>query len=172
MQRLPSLPNDDSNTPGMMVGADANMLDMSNPASAAEKAAVAKARKMPEEAVRLATADVGKARGLYRAALMTGAGLNDEAEAQSSAGEEKRDEEQRRCSDLRIQPGLKWNPLQLAVPAKTVHFRAATVMKGGKQVFVNRACEGRDELWKLLFRLGPGRTKAAIQVAEQCAAGL
>lgn len=172
IQRLPSLANYDSNTISTMAGIDAGLMEMSNPTTAAEKAAVAKAKQMLQEAVKLASGDIGKARELYRAALMTGAGLKDEAQAKNSAEEEKRNEEQRRYNELRLRPRVKNHLLDFVAVAKSVDFQAATVTKGGRQVFVNRAYERQSELWKMLFRLGPGGTKAAIQVAEQWASEL
>lgn len=172
IQRLPSLANYDKGTIEMMAGVDANMMEMSNPSTPAEKAAVAKAKAMLEEAKKLAGTDVAKARETYKAALMTGAGLQDEAQVKSSAEDDRRREEQENYNRWSLRPNLKKKLLAFAAVVKTVDFNAATTMKDGKRVFVNRAYEGRDEFWKMLYRLGPGGANAAAQIAQQWAAEL
>ena len=171
-QRLPSIANFDKSTIEMMAGVDEGMVDMSNPQTPAEKAGVAKAKTMLAEAKKLAATDIAKARETYKAALMTAAGLKDEAEAKSSAEEDKRREEQRNYNDLLLRPRLKKRLAEFAALVKTVDFNAATTVKNNKIVFVNPAYERRDSLWKKLFRLGPGGANAAAQVAQQWAAEL
>ncbi len=172
IQRLPSLANYDQSTIEMMVGTDTGMVDISNPQTAAEKAAVTKAKVMLGEAKKLASTDIAKARETYKAALMTAAGLKDEADAQSSAADAKRNEEQQRYNDMLLKPRLKKGLLEFASVVKTVDFKATTTLKDKKQVFVNPAYERRSELWKLLYRLGPGGANAAAQVAQQWATEL
>jgi hypothetical protein len=172
IQRLPSLATYDKSTIEMMAEADTGMVDISNPETAAEKAAVAKSKAMLGEAKKLAATDIAKARETYKAALMTAAGLKDEAEAQSSAASDKRNEEQQRYNDMLLKPLLKKRLLEFVSVAKTVDFQAATTLKDKKHVFVNPAYERRSELWKLLYRLGPGGSNTAAQVASQWAAEL
>lgn len=172
IQRLPSLANYDKATIEMMADTDAGMVDISNPTTAAEKAAVAKSKVMLGEAKKLAATDIAKARETYKAALMTAAGLKDEAEAKSSADEAKRQEQQQRYNDMLLKPRLKKRLLEFVAVVKTVDFNAATTLKNNKKVFVSAANERRSELWKLLYRLGPGGANAAAQVAQQWAAEL
>lgn len=172
IERLPSLAGYDKSTIDMMSEADLGMVDMSSPETPAEKAAVAKARVMLGEAKKLAATDIAKARETYKTALMTAAGLKDEADAQSSAASDKRNEEQQRYNDMLLKPLLKKRLLEFVSVAKTVDFQAATTLKDKKHVFVNAAYERRSELWKLLYRLGPGGSSAAAQVASQWAAEL
>jgi hypothetical protein len=172
IQRLPSLANYDKSTIEMMADTDAGMVDISDPKTAAEKAAVAKAKVMLGEAKKLAATDIAKARETYKAALMTAAGLKDEADAKSSAEEAKKKEEQQRYNDMLLKPRMKKRLLEFAAVVKTVDFNAATTMKNNKKVFVSPANERRSELWKMLYRLGPGGANAAAQVAQQWAAEL
>ncbi len=172
IQRLPSLANYDKSTIEMMADTDAGMVDISDPKTAAEKAAVAKAKVMLGEAKKLAGTDIAKARETYKAALMTAAGLKDEADAKSSAEEANRKEEQLRYNDMVLKPRLKKKLLAFAAIVKTVDFKAATAPKNNKQVFVNPAYERKDALWKMLYRLGPGGANAAAQVAQQWATEL
>ncbi len=172
LQRLPSIANYDKGTMETMAGVDSNMIDMSGPSSAAEKAAAAKAKAMLQEAVKLSSTDIARARETYRKALMTAAGLQDEAQIKSSAEDDQRREEQENYNRMRLRPNLKKRLMEFAALVKTVDFQAATVEKGGKRVFVNRTYEGRSELWKMLYRLGPGGANAAAQIAQQWAAEL
>jgi hypothetical protein len=172
VERLPSVAKYDKDTIGIMAKVDTGMMDSSNPATPAEKAAVVKAKAMLGEAMTLAATDIAKARETYKAALMTAAGLQDEAQAKASAEDDRRKEEQDNYNRMRLQPNLKKKLLAFVSTVKTVDFQAATTMKGGKRVFVNPAYERRDDLWKLLYRLGPGGANAAAQVAQQWAAEL
>ncbi len=172
VERLPSVGKYDKDTIGMMAGVDKGLMDTSNPSTPAEKAAVVKAKAMLEEAAKLAAADIAKAREIYKAALMTAAGLQDEAQAKASEDDDRRKEEQQNYDRMRLQPNLKKKLVAFVSIVKTVDFNAATTMKDGKRIFVNRAYEGRDDFWKMLYRLGPGGANAAAQIAQQWAAEL
>lgn len=101
-----------------------------------------------------------------------GAGLMDEASVNDAAARSRREEEQANYNQYSLRPNQKKKLLAFAAFVKTVDFNSATTMKDGKRVFVNRAYEGRDEFWKLLYRLGPGGANAAAQLAQQRAAEL
>lgn len=171
LQRLPSLANYDAGTIKTMAAVDKGQMDSSGASTTAEKEAVAKAKAMVDEAVQLASTDIAKARETYKAAMLLSAGVQNEGQTEAAA-DSKLMEEQRRYEERRLQPNLKKALLAFAVLAKSVDFQAATVMKGGKRVFVNPAYERKSDVWKMLYRLGPGGTNAAIRIAQQWAAEL
>lgn len=166
VQRLPEVEKIDPNVFPYMVDSEMSMVDMSMPATAAEKANVAKAKVMFAEAKKVATSDIAKARSIYKSALMLVAGLKDEAAAASSAANREKQEQQENYNRAALHPNLKKQLNSFVALARTVDFKAPTTVKNGKTVFVNPAHERREELWKLLFRLGPGGTGAAINVAQ------
>ncbi|HBY63993.1 MAG TPA: hypothetical protein DEH78_29570 [Solibacterales bacterium] len=171
-QRLASIAGYDKATIDIMADTDVSMMDMAMPATAAEKARVAKAKAMLGEAKKQAASDLGRARATYKTALMMSAGI--ESEAQAAAGEDadKKLEEQRNYDRLLFKPNLKKKLQQFVAVAKTVDFAAPTQMKNGRKVFVSPANERRSELWKMLYRLGPSGTNAALSVAQAWASEL
>jgi hypothetical protein len=155
-----------------IVDAFEGMMGMAPPRNAAEKAEVAKAQAALKQARQLAATDIEAARAAFRSALMVFAGVQNDEQLATAKNDDKKIEEQRNYNRLALKPNLKKKLTEFVNLAKTVDFNAATQMKGDKKVFVNRAYEGRDELWKMLYRLGPGGTKAAIAVAQAWAAEL
>ncbi len=166
MQRLDSIAKLDKQVLEMMASADVQMMDASMPSTAEEKANVAKAKTMLKEATQQAASDIVKARATYKSALMLAAGLGGDAQVAAGLDAEKKREQQLNYNRLLLKPALK-NRLQdfLAI-ARTVDFKAPTVMKGGKKLFVDRAFESKSGFWKMLYRLGPGGTGAAVAVAQ------
>lgn len=139
---------------------------MAAPRTASEKANVAKAKTMLAEAKKLASTDLDKARSTYKAAMMLAAGLSDDSQAASTVEQQKKQEQQANYNRLMLKKVLKERLQQFVAVAKTVDFNAATQKKGDKIVFVSPAYERKNELWKMLFRLGPGGTNAALAVAQ------
>lgn len=166
MERLPSINTFTKDTIGFMAEADQGMMDSSMPATAAEKANVAKGKAMLNDAKKLAATDLEKAKATYKAALMLVAGLGSEAQAAAGVADEKKADQQRNYNRLALKPMLKRQLQGFVAVAKTVDFKAVTTDKGGKKVFVNAAYERRSEFWKMLYRLGPGGTNAAVAVAQ------
>lgn len=171
-QRLPSIAKYDAAMIGLMANTDASMMDMSMPKTAAEKASIVKAKAMLDEAKTQAGSDIAKARETHKSALMLAAGLGSEQEAKASEAEKLRQEQQANYNRVLLKPNLKKKLLEFVALAKTVDHKAVTQPKDGKQVFVNPVHERRDNLWKMLYRLGPGGTAAAIAVAQGWAAEL
>ncbi len=166
MERLPSVNTYTKDTIGIMAEVDQGMMDSSMPTTAAEKANVAKGKAMINEAKKLAATDLEKAKATYKAAMMLVAGLGNESQAAAGVADEKKAEQQRNYNRLALKPMLKRQLQNFVAIAKTVDFKAATADKAGKKVFVNAAYERRSEFWKMLYRLGPGGTSAAMAVAQ------
>jgi len=166
MERLPSINQFTKETLAIMAEVDQGMMDSSMPATAAEKANVTKGKAMINEAKKLAATDLEKAKATYKSAMMLVAGLSNESQAAAGVADEKKAEQQRNYNRLALKPMLKRQLQAFVAIAKTVDFKAATADKGGKKVFVNAAYERRSEFWKMLYRLGPGGTNAAVGVAQ------
>lgn len=166
MSQLEAAKEQTADTLPYSVDAAKTILEMIPPRNAAEKASQAKAKANLEEAAKMAKTDIAKARELFRGALMLGAGISDASEATSAKADRERQDQQQNYNRLLLRPALKKKLQEFIATARTVDFNAATQEKGGKKVFVNPSHERRDELWKMLYRLGPGGTKAAIAVAQ------
>jgi len=166
LERRDSLSKMDKQMLEMMAEADAKMMDASMPSTAVEKANVARAKTMLAEAKQQSAGDIVKARAIYKSALMLAAGLGDESQVAAGVEAEKKRVQQLNYNRLALKPALKRRLQDFLAVARTVDFKAATVMKDGKKRFVDRACENKSGFWKMLYRLGPGGTSAAIAVSQ------
>lgn len=171
-ERLPEVDKWERQQFEVMAEVDASMADMANPTTAAEKANVARAKTMYEEAKKQAATDIAKARTTYKQALMLAAGLQNEAAAAAGVANERQKEQQLNYDQYALKPLLKRRLQEFITVARSVNHNAPTQMKDGKRVFTNAADERRDGFWKLLYRLGPGGTSAAVAVAQAWAAEL
>jgi hypothetical protein len=156
----------------VMADVDAGLMDVTDPQTPAGKAAITKAKGMLAEAKKLAGSDLPKARETYKAAMLLSAGFASEAEAVEARQEKQRREEQINFNRVQLKPVLKRRLTDFAAVVKTVDFSAATTLRANRHVFVNPAHERKDEMWKLLYRLGPGGANAAAQIAQAWAAEL
>jgi hypothetical protein len=170
IDRLNTLKTLDKQMMTLFVDIDDSTIDDVEPANATEKANKAKARALLAETKKQLNGDVNRARESYRQALMAFLGVQNEA--QLSAALVDKNAQQLNYNRLALKPLLKRGLLQFVSVAKTVDFSAATQAKGSRKVFVNPAYEKREDLWKLLYRLGPGGTGAAVSVAQAWAAEL
>ncbi|MDX2150412.1 MAG: hypothetical protein SFV54_06745 [Bryobacteraceae bacterium] len=170
-QRLPQIATLNKQMLDIMIETDSSMLDMFA-SSGIAKAQTAKAKALLAEAKKQSATDLERARATYKSALLTGAGLENEAAASAGVEADKRLEQQRKYDRLQMKPLLKKKLLQFVAVAKTVDFTAATQMKDGRKVFTNPAHERRPALWKMLYRLGPAGSNAAAAVAQTWAAEL
>ncbi len=155
-------------TPESIVG----MAGTISPMTPAEKAALAKAKPLMTEAAKLAPSDVEKARASYKAGLMLLAGAASDADVAKALEDEKKGEQQIRYNRFAFKPSMKRKLQAFVELAKSVDFKAATAPKGNRNVFTNPAYEKKDSFWKMLYRLGPGGTNAAVAVAQGWAAEL
>jgi hypothetical protein len=165
-QRLPEVAKMNKEMIEIMAETDAGMMDMAEPETAADKARIAKAKAMVAEARKLSATDLEKARATYKSGLLLAAGLKDDSAAAANVDEMKKQEQQRNYNRLALKPVLKKKLQQFVTVAKTVDFNAALQPKGEKRVFSNPAYEKQSGLWKMLYRLGPGGTGAAVGVAQ------
>jgi hypothetical protein len=171
-ERLPQVDTWDRQQFEIMAEVDAMMADNSAPSTAAEKANVARAKSMYEEAKKLAATDLAKARTTYKQAMMLAAGIQNESAAAAAVAGERQKEQQLNYDRYALKPLLKRRLQEFIAVARSVNHNAPTQMKDGKRVFTNRNDESRDEFWKLLYRLGPGGTNAAVAVAQAWVAEL
>lgn len=167
---LKSLGNYDKTTLPMMADAEIGMMAMAEPSTPAEKAAQAKAKTMLAEAKKLAATDLEKARATYKAALMLAGGFGSEADVTASEDAGKKLEQQKNYNQAALRPLLKKKLQQFVAIARTVDFSAQT--QGPRKAFVNPAYERKPNLWKMLYRLGPGSTNAAVAIAQSWATEL
>lgn len=164
-ERLPEVAKFTQQQIEIMADVDAGLVDMSMPTTAAQKANVANAKKMLAEARKMSGSDLPKARETYKAALMLAAGLKDESAAAAGRDESARQEQQRNYNRYALKVVVKKGLEDFLGVARTVNFKAATVQKGDKTVFVNAADEKRGEMWKMLYRAGASGAGAAQAVA-------
>lgn len=165
-ERLPEIPKYSQQQIEIMAEVDGGLVEMSMPSTAAEKANVAKAKTLLAESRKLASSDIAKARETYRAALMLAAGVKTDADAAAGRDLTARQEQQLNYNRLALKPNLKRGLENFLAVARGVNFNAPTTKKGDKTVFVNSADERRNEFWKLLYRVGPAGTGAAVSVAQ------
>jgi hypothetical protein len=78
----------------------------------------------------------------------------------------KQEREQLAFDEHQLNGELKQQLTAFVAIASTVNFKAATVQKGSKTVFVNAADERQGALWKACFRAGEASTAAAVKLAR------
>jgi hypothetical protein len=78
----------------------------------------------------------------------------------------KQEQEQAAYDAHSIKGQLKEQLTNFVAIASKVNFKAPTVEKGGKTMFVNAADEKQGAIWKACFRAGEASTAAAIKVAR------
>lgn len=78
----------------------------------------------------------------------------------------KQEREQLAFDQHQLNSELKQQLTAFVAIASKVNFKAPTVQKGSKTVFVNAADEKQGALWKACFRAGEASTAAAVKVAR------
>ena len=84
----------------------------------------------------------------------------------------KQEREQLAFDQHQLSGELKQQLTAFVAIASKVNFKAPTVQKGSKTVFLNAADEKQGALWKACFRAGEAPTAAAVKLARAWLAGL
>lgn len=161
----------DASTLKTMAESTKSQMDSIPPTNPAEKAQHAKATTLLNDAMKLSASNLPLAKDKYREGSLNAVYL-DAGNPSSAQADQAKKEQQLNYDKRALRPNLKRQLLAFAAEAKTVDFKAATQPRGNKTVFVNAAYERKSPLWKLLFRLGPSSTAAAMALAQSWAAEL
>ena len=76
------------------------------------------------------------------------------------------EKEQAAWDEHNLKGQLKRNLTAFVAVASKVNFKAPTVEKSGKTMFVNAADEKQGAMWKACFRAGEAPTAAALKLAK------
>lgn len=171
LQMSPQVDQYDGATVKEMSDSFKDQFDNIPPLTAREKAQRAQALKLLAEAKGMSASNVAGARAKLKEGMMLGVYV--EAGGGASAQTDLTKKEQQLNYNRRaLKPTLKRKLLGFVAEAKTVDFKAITVAKGQNKVFSNPAYEQKSSMWKLMYRLGPAGSAAAVAVAQAWAAEL
>jgi hypothetical protein len=87
-------------------------------------------------------------------------------QASVAQADRKKMEQQQAYNQHNLKAELKQRLQSFVSLARTVDFSAQTRMAGARKVFVNPSYESKSSNWKMLYRLGPEATRAAMEEAE------
>jgi len=141
------------------------------PANASEKAMHKRAAVALDEAAKLSPSNLNVAREKFREGAYLAVFVEPKS-AGSSEADAKKNEQQLNYNRRALRPNLKAKLTAFVALAKSVDHKAITQPKDNRVVFANPAYEKQSSFWKLLFRLGPGGTSAAMQIAQAWSAEL